>query len=92
MLLRSVDDLYYSASYLRAWFLEAQLEAKLTADFGVNWFENPRAGRFLVSLWSRGDLLNGDELVQLLGYDRISPDALLQHIRMMLVLSTKPKV
>lgn len=88
--LTDLDELYYSASYLRAWFLEAQLNAKLTSEFGVNWFENKQAGTFLVSLWSHGDRLNGDELVRQLGYDSISPDKLLKEIHMMIILSTKP--
>lgn len=85
-----VDALYYVASYLRAWFLEAQLNARLTKDYGVNWFENPEAGTFLQSLWARGDRVNADELARSLGSDDITPDTLLEHIKMMILLSTKP--
>ncbi len=43
--LADVDPLFYAAGYVRAWFLEAQLNGKLTQDFGTNWFENPAAGQ-----------------------------------------------
>jgi len=87
--LTDVDPLYYSAGYLRAWFLQSQLNAKLTDDLGFNWFEHPEAGRFLRSLWSRGDRLNGDELAHTLGYESVSPDQLLSEVQAMLLFSTK---
>ncbi|MCZ6776952.1 MAG: M3 family metallopeptidase [Ignavibacteria bacterium] len=87
--LTDVDAHYYSAGYLRAWFLEAQLNAKLTKDFGVNWFEHPQAGEYLQSLWAKGDRLNGDEFVKVIGYERITPDVLLAAINTMILFSTK---
>ena len=87
--LTDVDPLYYSAGYLRAWFLEAQLNATLTEDFGVNWFEHLQAGVKLKNLWARGDRLNGDELARFLGYDRISPNALLAEVNSMMLFSTR---
>lgn len=87
--LTDLDQLYYSATYLRAWFLEAQLNARLTRDFGANWFEHPAAGAYLRSLWARGARFNGDELVRELGYDRISPDMLLNGIKQMILFSAK---
>ena len=87
--LADIDALYYSASYLRAWLLEAQLNAALIKEFGVNWFENPRAGERLRSLWAKGDRLNGDELATLIGYDGIHPNALMDEVRSMMLFSTK---
>jgi len=84
-----VDALYYSASYLRAWFLEAQLNAKLTASFGANWFEHPQAGEFVKSLWANGDRLNGNEFVKLIGYEGITPDMFLAEIQSMILFSTR---
>jgi hypothetical protein len=84
-----VDALFYTASYLRAWFLEAQLNAKLTRDYGVNWFENPKAGEYLRLLWASGDRFEGDEFVRRIGYDAITPDDLLGEMKMMLLFSTK---
>jgi len=65
--LAKVDPLYYSASYLRAWFLEAQLNAALGTRYGVNWFEDPDAGRFLLEAWARGDKLDAEEFASLTG-------------------------
>jgi hypothetical protein len=87
--LADVDALFYSASYLRAWFLEAQLNAKLAKDFGVNWFENPKAGEYLLSLWANGDRYNGDEFVKMIGFDAIRPDVLMTELKMMILFSTK---
>jgi oligoendopeptidase F len=87
--LADVDALFYSASYLRAWFLEAQLNAKLTKDFGVNWFESPKAGEYLQSLWANGDRYNGDEFVKMIGFDAIRPDVLMNELKMMMLFSTK---
>ena len=84
-----VDDNLYSAGYLRAWFLEAQLNTKLRQDFGANWFEDPRAGEFLRSLWAYGDRLNGDELAHTLGYAAIIPGPLLEEINSMVLLSQR---
>jgi hypothetical protein len=84
-----VDPLFYSASYLRAWFLEAQLNARLTKDFGVNWFEDPKAGECLQSLWANGDRYNGDEFVKMIGFDAISPDMLMTELKMMIPPSKK---
>jgi hypothetical protein len=87
--LTDLDAMYYSAGYLRAWFLEAMLSRTMAERFGVNWFENPAAGGFLVELWSKGDRLNGDELAELLGHEEITPDALLQEVSTMMLFSTK---
>ncbi len=87
--LTDVDPLFYAASYLRAWFLEAQLNGRLSRTYGVNWFEIPQAGEFLESLWAHGDRYRGDELVQQIGDGRISPDALWAEIKMMILFSTQ---
>ncbi len=87
--LADIDAHYYSASYLRAWFLEAQLNATLTKEFGANWFEHPRAGERLRSLWGNGDRLNGTELSTVLGYDGIQPQPLIAEIQSMILFSAK---
>jgi len=84
-----VDENFYSAAYLRAWFLEAQLNAKLTNDFGPNWFEHPQAGDYLRSLWAKGDSFNGNELAHVIGYETIAADLLLAEIDRMILFSTK---
>ncbi len=86
--LTDLDPLYYSAGYLRAWFLEAQLSKVLSEKFGANWFENHETGEFLRGLWARGDRLNGDELAMSLGYDGIHPDDLIARVKAMVLFST----
>jgi hypothetical protein len=80
-LFTDIDPNYYTAGYLRAWFLEAQLSALLVGKFGVNWFEHPDAGTFLRGLWAFGDRLDGNELVHHLGYSNVAPDAWLAGVR-----------
>jgi hypothetical protein len=87
--LSDVDALFYAASYVRAWFLEAQLNAKLSQDFGANWFENPAAGTMVRSLWANGDRLNGDELAGSLGLGTIGPEAWLKEMKALVLFSTK---
>jgi hypothetical protein len=84
-----VDQLFYSASYLRAWLLEGQFHARLNRDYGVNWFERPEAGAYLESLWGYGDRYGGDEFVRRIGYESISPDALLAELKTMVLFSTQ---
>lgn len=87
--LSDVDALFYSASYLRAWYLEAQLSAKLRSEFGFNWFEHPGAGEYLRGLWGHGDRWDGNELAWTIGNEAITPDALLDEVKLMLLFSTK---
>jgi hypothetical protein len=88
--LTDIDAMLYSATYLRAWFLEGQLSAYLERTFGVNWFENRAAGDFLRSLWARGDRMSGDGLAAFLGDAAIAPDDVLREIALMVTMSTKP--
>jgi hypothetical protein len=85
-----LDPHYYSASYLRAWFLEAQLNHWLTGVFGVNWYENPRAGTFLASLWAQGDRLTTEDLLSQIGARSITTDAWLAEIKEMIRLAARP--
>ena len=59
-----VDPGYYAASYLRAWALEANLSRTLKERFGEKWFDEKEAGEFLKKLWSYGQRLNADELLE----------------------------
>jgi hypothetical protein len=84
-----VDPLYYAASYVRAWFLEAQMNGRLSAAYGTNWFENPDAGKMLLDLWAHGDRLNGDELATVLDVGQIAPEAWLAEVKSMVLFSTR---
>jgi hypothetical protein len=87
--LADVDEHYYTATYLRGWFLESQLNRYLTRTYGVNWYESPEAGTFLKSLWARGDRIQGEDLAALIGEAAITPDAWLSEIREMLRFASR---
>jgi hypothetical protein len=61
------DDFFYSADYLRAFFLAAQLDQVLTQKFGDAWWHQAAAGDLLQSLWKEGNRLGPDEVAQQLG-------------------------
>jgi hypothetical protein len=79
--LAATDGGFYTAQYFRAWCLEAQLKQVLKRDFGEAWFKNPAAGKFMQGLWSNGQRLPGDALARHLGFEKITPDALLAEVR-----------
>ncbi len=66
-----VDPGYYAASYLRAWALEATLSRTLKKRFGEMWFDRKEAGAFLKELWSFGQKLNADELLEEVAQEKL---------------------
>lgn len=74
--LSDVDPLLYAADYVQAFFIQAMLEETLIKKFGRKWWHNPKTGTFLKSLFAYGNQLSADELLKLLGYDKISDNAL----------------
>jgi hypothetical protein len=78
--LADTDDAFYCAQYLRAWILEAQLRRFLEDRFGSAWFVARDAGRYLVSLWKRGQELRAEELAQEIGYDGLQPEHLMAEL------------
>jgi hypothetical protein len=67
--LADTDDAFYCAQYLRAWIFEAQLRRFLEGRFGRQWYASRDAGRYLISLWSRGQERRVEELTSDMGYD-----------------------
>ncbi|MBM3266800.1 MAG: hypothetical protein FJZ01_04045 [Candidatus Sericytochromatia bacterium] len=82
------DEGYYTAQYLRAWTLAAQLRAYLRRRHGPDYFLQPAAGRDLVDLWSLGQRLSADELATHLGYDGLDVEPLVDE--MIGVLGQRP--
>jgi hypothetical protein len=74
--LSDVDSGFYSAAYLRAWALEAQLRTHLCERFGSEWFAEPAAGRELAGLWGRGQRDRPEELLADLTGASLNFDAL----------------
>jgi hypothetical protein len=84
-----MDAHYYTASYLRAWFLEAQLNRWLSKTYGVNWYENPGAGAFLISLWTQGDRPAAEDIVSRIGETGIDTGAWMAEIRDLVRLAAR---
>src|ERR671930_255752 len=61
--LADVHPGFYSSSYLRAWAFEAHLRGFLREGFGRDWFAHREAGSLLRELWSEGQRLTADELI-----------------------------
>lgn len=72
-----LDPAFYSAQYLRAWLAEAELRRTLVAEFGRRWWQDPRAGAFLRSLWAWGSKYNVVELVRMCGWPGLDLQPLL---------------
>lgn len=84
-----MDAHFYSAGYLRAWFLEAQLNRWLSQTYGVNWYENPSAGSFLTSLWAQGDRLTAEDIVSQIGAGSITTRDWIAEIKEMIRLAAR---
>jgi hypothetical protein len=61
--LSDIDPGFYVACYLRAWALEVDWRTELASRFGESWFGEAEAGRWLRRLWSEGQRLNADLLL-----------------------------
>jgi hypothetical protein len=75
-----VDSEFYAARYLRAWMLERQINSYLSERFGDQWYMNEKAGRFLRTLWSSGQKLNGDEIARKVGFKEVDPRPLIEEL------------
>ena len=74
------DESFYSVNYLEAWLLDAQLRAKLKEKFGGNWFQKKECGEYLGSLWATGMEYTSEEMVKLIGYDKLDASYLIGNI------------
>lgn len=77
--MKDVDPHFYCVRYLRSWMLERQMRRTLEERFGPRWFETPGAGELLLSLWSKGQGENADEISSSLGYTGLDMDAIIEH-------------
>lgn len=60
------DDLFYSANYLVAWYLQVLLDRMLTKGFGEKWFQNKDVGHALTALWRLGQSPLPEDLANML--------------------------
>ncbi|HYS02790.1 MAG TPA: hypothetical protein VET82_10580 [Candidatus Eisenbacteria bacterium] len=75
-----VDEGFYCAQYLRAWFFDGRLTAWLRRRFGAEWWAEPAAGSALKALWADGQRRPADELVAGLDGSTLTPEPLLERI------------
>ena len=78
--LSDVDGGYYAANYLRAWAFETRLRNLLRERFGREWFADAGAGELLREIWSEGQRLNADELLDRVTGERIDFAVMLDEI------------
>ncbi|MGC9975079.1 MAG: hypothetical protein ABSC36_06830 [Gaiellaceae bacterium] len=74
--LRDLDEGFYCTSYLRAWAFEARVRTALCERFGREWFKRLEAGELLRELWSQGQRLSADELLDQLDGSKLELSAL----------------
>jgi len=75
-----VDEGFYCAQYLRAWFFDGRLTAWLRRRFGTEWWAEPGAGATLRGLWADGQRLPADELLATLDGSQLTPEPILERI------------
>ncbi len=78
--LTDVDDGLYAAGYIRAWIFEVMLRRHLEENFGLLWFKNPDAGKFIAGLWSLGRRHTVDELAHYLRYEHLDAEPLVTEL------------
>jgi hypothetical protein len=78
--LADVDAGFYSSSYLRAWAFESLLRGFLREEFGRTWFARPEAGSLLRELWSEGQRMTADELIDEVVGAELDLDAVAERI------------
>lgn len=75
-----VDEGFYCAQYLRAWFFDGRLTDWLRRRFGPEWWAEPGAGATLKELWADGQRRPADELMAGLDGSQLTPEPLLERI------------
>src|SRR5262249_43092437 len=72
--LRSPDDAFYSAGFLRGSAFEAQMREYLKTQFGQRWWASRKAGETLIDLWNTGQRYTVEELASMIGLGELDFD------------------
>jgi hypothetical protein len=72
--LRSLDDAFYSADFLRASAFEAQMREYMRTRFGVRWWASRKAGETLIDIWNTGRRYTVEELALMIGLGELDFD------------------
>ena len=62
--LGDIDASFYVTAYLRSWAFEAQIRTHLRERFGRDWFAKREAGSLLRELWSTGQSMDADTMLE----------------------------
>jgi hypothetical protein len=72
--LRSLDDSFRSADFLRAVAFEAQMREFLKTRFGQRWWASSKAGETLIDVWNTGQRYTVEEIASMLGLGELDFD------------------
>lgn len=72
--LRSLDDAFYSADFLRASAFESQMREYLKTQFGQRWWASRKAGETLIDIWNTGRRYTVEELASMIGLGALDFD------------------
>jgi hypothetical protein len=72
--LRSLDDPFHSADFLRASAFESQMREYLKTRFGQRWWASRKAGETLIDLWNTGRRYSIEELAAMIGLGELDFD------------------
>jgi hypothetical protein len=79
--LADIDAGFYATAYLRSWAFEAQIRTHLRERFGDTWFARREAGSLLRELWSEGQRMTADEMLQEVTGAPVEMEAVAERIR-----------
>jgi hypothetical protein len=72
--LRSLDDAFFSADFLRASAFESQMREHLKTRFGLRWWASSKAGETLIDVWNTGRRYTVEELASMIGLGALDFD------------------
>jgi hypothetical protein len=72
--LRSLDDAFHSADFLRASAFESQMREYLKTHFGLRWWASHKAGETLIDIWNTGRRYTVEELASMIGLGALDFD------------------
>jgi hypothetical protein len=79
--LADLDPGFYASSYLRSWAFEAQLRDHLRERFGTTWFASREAGGLLRELWSEGQRMTAEEMLEEVTGSTLEMESVAERIR-----------
>ncbi|HKQ89569.1 MAG TPA: hypothetical protein VJZ77_02720 [Blastocatellia bacterium] len=72
--LRSLDNAFHSADFLRASAFESQMREYLKTRFGERWWASHKAGETLIDIWNTGRRYTVEELASMIGMGALDFD------------------